>query len=350
MEQPIPTPTQGETPAQMQSNHLHRAMDAFLKPQVEDKPQDPKIQEILARDEIRAEEPKEQEGKDEAPEKEQTAQEPTGQPKYDPKTDIINQRFSALAKRERFLSQKEHKIREQGKKLTDLEQEKNEFEKDPYKYLEKKGHTYENWTKKILSGDTPSAQSSDEIKEIKSELDLIKKEKLEYAKQVEENRRYETYTSEINRINQVIQEHRDKYPSINFFGDHQLVFDIRAEKFKQDSLQYGEDYAKDNVLSIEDAAQLAEDYRNEYIKEKKESLKPFQSKLATFFQEENKGNGEDKPHEAPHLSSLPETTQKLFGIRTLTNQQQTNVPTREIKPFKNEMERLQHAEKFLKFR
>lgn len=265
----------------------------------------------------------------------------------------FSKRFAALSKREKFISQKEKEGRERIKRLEELEKLESSIKADPYKAVETFGGTYEDWTKRILNDGNPDP--SKEIKEVRQELQSWKDKENETQKELQNQRRIETFQSELTKIDSYMNENIESLPRINLYSDSQLVFDIRAEKFRQDVENYGQEEAKKGMLSIEDAAQMAEDYRIEFLKNKKEKLKHFQKIFGDTEVSEEKAALAAEDQKLPDKPSktreaLPERTRRILGLRTLTNKQQTTVPAKsEKREFRNDTERAQHAASFLKW-
>ena len=97
-----------------------------------------------------------------------------------------------------------------------------------------------------------------------------------------------------------------------------------------------------------------------FKKERKNVIDPFKKKLSLLFEEKVLSEEqaalkeiEDKESSQVQGGTLPEKTRRLLGIRkraqTLTNEQQTTIPAREDKPFKNEQERIAHAASLLRY-
>ncbi len=275
-------------------------------------------------------------------------------------SDEFSKKFSALSKRERYLSQKEKQLRDDLKDYDELKRFRDQYEQDPYKLLESQGHTLEDWTKKILNDG--NSEPIDEIKTIKQELEAIKSEKQQQHDQAIQAQRVQKMQAELGNIDQKIREAQEEFPLVNLFGDQQLIFDIRATKFNQDAEAYGQEYAMENLMGYPEAIQMAEDYRKDYINQNKESLKGLTSIIKTLESSEAEQppaqeNQEIPPQqaEAPPTQSqapdfhLPEKTQRLLGLKTLTNDAQTTVPGRDDSMnFRSESDRLRAiADKYL---
>ena len=111
-----------------------------------------------------------------------------------------SKKFSALSRRERYLSQKEREANDKGrtnesdrKEIEELKKFKSEFETNPYGVMDKAGHTYENWTQKILAGEpTPiPSQTPKELEDIRAELNTIKQERVQQSQvQVQAQRQH----------------------------------------------------------------------------------------------------------------------------------------------------------------
>lgn len=305
------------------------------------------------------EEPKEEaKDEEEKPEKAKIISKPKEEEPPKENEDRFSKKFAALSKRERALHQKEKEFKEQQKRFKELADIEKKLQEDPYSLLEERGHQIKGWTDKILNGepkkkDEPKDSSKD-IETIKAELDKIKQLNAENEKKQKEAMAAKAYERELESITGYLKENKDNYPLTNVFGDSETIYQIRAEKYAQDAKEYGEEYAMENLVSIEEAAKLAEEYRAEAMKEHQEGLRELYALIPKYLDnvKESKDNDEVKEEDdnEPKRANKKGVNQQPDNVRTLTNKQQTTVPKRENKEkeFKSDFERIQYiADKFM---
>jgi hypothetical protein len=210
---------------------------------------------------------------------------PTEEPKQDTG---VSSKFAALAKKEKAvrakqseiqskeqaLAEKEAKLAAMEAKINGFEEAKAQAKKNPLKYLQETGLTYDD----IVQAQLNELQEDPALMEVKTKLDAMEKaqkdaelkaaedEKRRIAE--EENKVYEGYKAKIKAH----VSGKDEYELINTYNQHNLVFDTIRDFFD----------AKGRVISIDEAAQLVEKYLEGEVEQqltRAQQLKRFQTKF-----------------------------------------------------------------------
>lgn len=176
--------------------------------------------------------------------------------------------------------------------------------------------------------------SPTEIKaKVKEELrDELKKE---WQQEREQERAAQNQETEIaifkEKINEHLEASPDTYPMINAMGYEDNVWDIIEQDYQRNVQELGEDYANDNIMSIEDAAKKVENYLAQQFRSRVQSKKIGKS-LRSFL-------GDDGVE--------PSNSTQSLSPKTLTNDFSRNPSMADEGP-ENEQERLKWALKFVK--
>ncbi len=255
------------------------------------------------------------------------------------------QKFNAFSKRDRELRKKEQDWKLKGKRVKELEEFEKKFKEDPYKALEDSGHSYENWTRQILEGEENPQKT--EIEKLRSEVTELRGSINQKSEAENATRMQKIVSNKLNQINSFIKTNVQKFPFVNFQKDGELVWNIIEEKYLQDLNNFGEEHAATNLLSEEDACQLAENALRDEWKHKKEEFQAMQSVLSSEDFKFLPGNGVPVPNANQSKEKVKPKVMPQ-GTQTLTNSQQTRVPAKEPVKFTNERDRLQHAASFLR--
>lgn len=187
---------------------------------------------------------------------------PTEAPKVEPKEETSQlDRIEREQKhrRELFALQKqnkelEQKYRDSSNKTSILD------DKNPIKALAKsRGLTTDEVVKMALDAmddDQSDAEKKDDLKNMTPEaIAKLVKEELDKEKQKESEG--EKQSQAIKEFKESIsvksKELAEKYPMVDALGGNELAFKAINDKFIKDSEEYGQEYAQENMMSIEDA-------------------------------------------------------------------------------------------------
>lgn len=121
--------------------------------------------------------------------------------------DNISRRFSILAKQERKLLEQKQSIARKEAELARKEAEYKELETDPFGFLEKKGHTYQKWTEKILGQD--GNEPASEIKSLRDEIKSLREEREAEKKNQERAKAENEWNSYRGQAKSVIEATED---------------------------------------------------------------------------------------------------------------------------------------------
>lgn len=243
--------------------------------------------------------------------------------------DPLAHKFALLSKREKVLRDRVKEIEQKEKEIAEKTKTFDDFEKDKYGWAQKNGISYEEWTKRLLSGDKTSAETEiaavrDEITKLRTNIEDEKKKEL----QDKTNREL---TQFVNNLQHHVKANSEKYELITHEGD-----DGVATVYEY-ILGY---HQKNNkLLSFDQACEDVEKYLTEkalgFTKLKKfQTLQTPKTEAADSSKESPK---QDKP-----------IGQKLERPTTLTNQMTAQAATPVQKKLSRE-ESIARAAQLLKF-
>ena len=238
-------------------------------------------------------------GEQETEQEEAPEQEPE---KEDPK---LSKSWSLLTRREKQVREQEKALKAEVESLQAVKDEYAKLQsfvdgikKDPYSHIEELGISYEDWTQRILGGDTPnpSTANKSEIEALKAEIEALKEAQTKTPEEVEKR------LAEQREQAQALQDYRGS-----------IADATKNYKF---------------LSALEDGAEEVMQYAELYFEKTKEILDPadacqaIEEELARQYQLLSKvGASENKPASKPE----PESKQ----AKTLTNDLAVNQPSEE---------------------
>lgn len=181
-------------------------------------------------------------------------------------------RFSALAKREKEITLRERKVKEElaakEKELADklarveaYEKQRATWEENPIAFLDAHGITYQKLTERVLKdGEPPTAD--DRVAKLEAEIAADRKAREEEkaaAKKAEEEARRQAIEEETNafkaKIQDFVKENAEKYELVAAEGAHDVVFDLIESHYAATAKK-----GKPELLDVARAAELVEEH------------------------------------------------------------------------------------------
>lgn len=156
------------------------------------------------------------------------------------------------AEREKFLEKQ--KMKQMEEKIAELEARASE----------KKGPTTEDYDAiidKIINGEDQGAEEKEAAKSLTQEdVDRMVQERLEAKLQERDQAREgEQAISEFKAsINNELTKSPESYRHINAMGEMDLVYNVIEQDYTQNAEKYGPEWAQQNIMTIESAAQKVE--------------------------------------------------------------------------------------------
>ena len=127
------------------------------------------------------------------------------------------------------------------------------------------------------------------------------------------------------KINEHIETNAEQYPMISAMGYEENVFDIIEQAYARDSEKYGDEYANDNIMSIEEASKKLENYLAQQFKTRVKSKKIGKS-LSSYLSDDEETQSPSTQSNTPKTLSndfsrnpsskeeLPEDERELFKL------------------------------------
>jgi hypothetical protein len=231
--------------------------------------------------------------------------------------------FAALSRQEKAIRAKETEWKSERAQLQaqaeELKALRDAFGKDPAAALEKLGLTYEEVTRRVLSGGKPSAEH--EAASVRRELDEFKRAQAEQAQSYAQRRAEAAQHQFLGEIKTLVDSD-DRFELTRANEATQDVYDVVDEHYRRTG----------EVLSTETAAELVEKYYEQRA-EKLLSAKKMKAKLAP-------------PQSEPTQSHSSAQRVSSEQPKTLSNNLAAASPTRESKRL-TESERLEAAARIL---
>jgi hypothetical protein len=220
---------------------------------------------------------------------------PKEAPKEEPKDDMAK-KFAHIAREEKRIRQERDHLKKEREKVDFYEKTKAEAKKNPLKYLEGAGLTYQELVDYILNDQKPTEKmlQSDELGKIKNDLEALKKEKEESVKALQARELEENYNLAINGIKTELGA-SEKYDLLKSFGGPEVVYNVMLEHYNRTR-----ESGKPKVLQFDEAAEAADKYFEGEIKSTLKTLKEKAPKRFEDFIKDLVGSKEE--HEKPQES------------------------------------------------
>jgi hypothetical protein len=241
-------------------------------------------------------------------------------PQKDKEEESFSRKFSALAKRERELVELEQKLKSKESSYSSVEELKKLAKRDPSKFLEQTGLTYEELTEFYLNGGVPKDSKVYEVEEKVAEIEKRLKQKEEAIANKERESAVKEY--KLQQKNHIMQA-SDKYELIATTNSFDLVYDVTKEYYEKNN----------KILTHDEAAAMVENYLEKEIEKVIKSNK-IRNKFATS----------DKKIESQFKNDSGKET-----IKTLTNTMASGVNPSTARPLTRE-ESLERAASMIKWK
>jgi hypothetical protein len=257
---------------------------------------------------------------------EKTAEQLAEDKKFASKFAALSKREKMLVAKEKELSSKTKELEEKFKQLEGALKLKELAKTDPDKYLEEGGLSYDELTKFYLNDKKPAPEKmfqslQEEIKALKDQLNQEKEEKTRREQEAE-------LMQFRSKIKDTVQQ-SDKYELIKTYGQEEVVFETILAHLAENN----------RVLSIEEAADLVENYLEREVEEGHQKLS--KTKLASKLFKNVQASPAEKSTSAAQVP-------KGKVSETLTNNMAQEAVSRSQRPLSYE-ERVAEAAKMLKW-
>lgn len=260
------------------------------------------------------------------------------------KEDSFSRQFTILSKKERAVQRLESEMKLREKQLLEREKALQEAEKDPYGWLEKKGHTYQDWTKRILNDGKPTPEM--EIKTVKQELEERVKKQEEELNRIKDDYNKTQINNFRNNLKDFIQTKEDyEFIRENGADGFETVYQLIVEDINR---QQAEGIENDDVkvMTFEDACSRVENHLFEEAK-KLTKLKKVQGLLGQISSKEKDSEPEVTPSQKVTETILSKVGHTSQRPNTLTNQMETSIPNSREKRQMTREERVREAAKHI---
>lgn len=230
-------------------------------------------------------------------------------------------RFAALARKEREIREREKKAKEYEERLRAFEEREELAKKDPIKALEAFGWDYEKATERVLNDG--NVGPNEQYSSLQEKIDALESKLSEYESTSKQKERQQNINNLKGAIKNEIETNAEKWEYLNAYSDQavDVVYSVMDQI-----------YAKSGrVPSLEEAAQLANEYYEQDTLERVRRLKRFKGH---FESEDSK--------------EKPSTVAKESRPKTITNKQETTAPPRQKRKLTRE-ESLAEAAKLIRW-
>lgn len=164
--------------------------------------------------------------------------------------------------KEKELSTKERDLKNKEAELNGYRDMKEMIEKDPMAAIEKLGIDKNKLYEGILkSGEAPTVE--DKVGKLEAEIEKLRQEREEEKKKAEEARHDAEIVNFKKKISDYVEQNKTELKVTHALGQTGAVYDVIQQNFN----------ATGEVMSIEDAGKLVEDYFSKTGKEQYEKLK-----------------------------------------------------------------------------
>jgi hypothetical protein len=189
--------------------------------------------------------------------------------------EMMSPRLSAIIKRENMLIRRERELKSKEKEMEGklegklsrdelMQALKDEFEDDPYEFMEKNGFSYDKLQNRILSGDEGRGMSKLEkkIAELESKLSEADKKKIEDEEEGS-HKEFETKRAQALTFIENQLKGKEEYELLNHEGSFSDVYEVIQEYFEETG----------KMMAVDEAARLVEKHLEDEFKKRLEYKK-----------------------------------------------------------------------------
>lgn len=220
--------------------------------------------------------------------------------------------FASLARKERQFRERAEQHKGIEKKASDLDALQDMAQKDPMKFLDKFGISYDALTRRVINDGQPAMEDilARQQKEI-DELKEINRRAIAEREEAQKHSEYErTYSGFIDNIKK-LTENNTEYELINANNAHHTVYEVMQEQYALDG----------TVLDQKQAADMVEQYFAD------EAERYFKS---SKLRERYKGHWQpEKPVEAQDSEPSQQAVAQKPRPKTLSNELTSQTPARD---------------------
>ena len=241
---------------------------------------------------------------------------------------LDSERFAALSRREKQLFKKQQEFKSQQAQMQKQAEQYQQFEalrqqvaSNPLKAMEVLGISYQQLTDFILNGQKPTPEL--EVQQVRKEVEALKQQRQleqQQAQQMQKRReeaRFQADSKEFDEdISKFMTDNVEKYELVSMHAAQPIIRATIEQHYRNTK----------QIMDIEDATKLVEEYLEEQVRNTVEKSKKFQAK-----QTPKEGQGQASKQEGGKSNSTP----------TLTNAMTSSAPS--LLPAKTEADRISRA-------
>jgi hypothetical protein len=196
----------------------------------------------------------------------------TRSPVVEKEKDPYADNFARLIRREKQLRERESKHSDYEKQLSEYRELQDLAKKDPFKYLERSGLTFDELSRKLI--EDPITPEKKELQELKEKMTRWEQEREEDSKSRKEKETQSAYETAKQELQSLLDKEPEKYELVRMQNAHELVFQVIYEYQKQNG----------KWLNFDEAAGKVEAHLEKDVERLLESKK-LRSKLAPKIDE-----------------------------------------------------------------
>mgnify|MGYP003135027686 CR=1 FL=1 len=182
----------------------------------------------------------------------------TAEPQQEPTPDPFSRRFAQLAREQKKIRQERDEMKRMQQELESRKGTVSSFDElrqlaqqNPYEVMQKLGLNYEALSQQVLQDGevTPEQKMASEMQRLRQEIDQMKAERAEAAKEQEISKYKDTYGQFVDEIQSFVNN-TEEYDFIKANEAYHVVAEVMQEHYNTTK----------EVLQYEDAAKMVEDY------------------------------------------------------------------------------------------
>tara|TARA_Y100000004_G_scaffold40530_1_gene43885 strand:+ start:45 stop:1004 length:960 start_codon:yes stop_codon:yes gene_type:complete len=176
----------------------------------------------------------------------------------EPAPDPFSRRFAQLAREQKKLRQERDEMKRVQQELDARKNTVSSYDdlqklarENPYEVMQKLGLDYEALSRQVLQDGeiTPEQKMAGEMKRLRDEIDAMKAERAELAKQEEAKKYQDTYGRFVDEIKSFV-DNTNEFDFVKANNAYHVVAEVMQEHYN----------STQDVMSYDDAAKMVEDY------------------------------------------------------------------------------------------
>ena len=276
-----------------------------------------------------------------------SANPPTQQPPAEPGNQAPGtSEFERLAAKEQQFYREKQEFAKKQKELEERQKKLDLFEKDPYEYYQSQGKDVNSLVDRMLGNPESQQQLQDENPqlnpdELKQKLkeDIINELNQEKAKEAQKTNEEKAINDYKDKIQSYFTEQAEKLPLSSGIGTAKdTAWSLIEEDFNRKTQEFGMEYAKRNIMTIEEAGQKVETHLANEIESvlQSEQVRNFLlTKINAFKANPGQQNPQNQSNNENQSNSPGTLTNELFNSPSFDSGNKPNHQMTDEEAFEN---------------